>query len=202
MRLVYKGSLSSEDILKRRPEYHEFLDTLTSKGWEYHYAEMRGEAISNLKLKDTPYRFRPKMGGGGETDPMARQATGPWGGSGGDPRGGPAGGPRGTVTLEVDLPGERPPIEEIASIDALRVNISTKKQPRAVTIDLATDKINYVHPVLWEIDPEKPKVKELKQAREVRKIVRWLLDEKNLQIAEELNPDRFQELESVLDRKS
>jgi hypothetical protein len=186
MTLSYDGPLTLEDVLKHKPEYREFLEELEARNWRFHHAEIRGEAVLAAEFEDTPYRVMPKMGdsaghGGGG------MMTGPHG---------PV--PMGGHTVQIDLPKPGPQVQDVGDLETFTVNISTREHSRAVTVDLTSREIVYIHADLWDMDPEKPDIEDPEAVEDVAGIVTWLLEEQDLALSEDLDSGRFERIRKAL----
>jgi len=105
--------------------------------------------------------------------------------------------PRGgfTYTFTVDFGRGIPNalLKDVISLDRFVVNICSKDYPRGVTIDLIKNEITYVHESLWVSRGEGC----AEEARDVLKILQWLIDKKNYKLAVG-DGEKYRELVNLL----
>jgi hypothetical protein len=100
--------------------------------------------------------------------------------------------------VEVHIGTNLPELTEIPDILEFRINISTEHFPRAATIDLSKNLITYLHAAFWRYEKDSTK---LTEAIEVYQVAKWLIDEKKLNLHENLDITRYKELKSHLENK-
>jgi len=108
--------------------------------------------------------------------------------------------PRGGFTYSLTLDfGRAIPnalLKDIISLDRFVVNICSQDYPRGVTIDLTKNEVTYVHESLWVSRGEGC----TEEARNVLKILQWLIEEKKFKLAVG-DGKRYHELVTLLGEK-
>lgn len=103
-----------------------------------------------------------------------------------------------TYKLTVDFGRAIPDalLKDVISLDRFIVNICSRDYPRGVTIDLVKNEVTYVHESLWVSKGEGC----IDEARDVLKILQWLIDGKKFKLAVG-NGKRYRELVTLLGGK-
>lgn len=145
--------LALDDIIAHVDSARFFLDEVTQKSWKYLFIDGYGLAVMELEVGSSPYRFKLDE----------------------HPHGGF------TYAISVDF-GRRLPrmqIKDIVNLQRFTLNICSRQFSRAVTIDLTTNEITYVHDSLWTLKGKGC----YEEAKEVFEILNWLIEKKNFKLA-------------------
>ena len=109
--------------------------------------------------------------------------------------------PRGglTYTLTIDFGRAIPNavLKDIISLDRFIVNICSQHYPRGVTVDLTKNEVTYVHESLWVSKGEGCK----EEARDVLKMLQWLIEEKKFKLGMSDGEKYYRELVTLLGGK-
>ena len=147
-----------------------FIDELSERGWRYYFIDSHGKVALELGIDSAAYTFQTYE----------------------HPRGGFA------YALSMDF-GRRLPklqLKNIIDLDRFVLNICSKDYPRGVTIDLIKNEITYVHESLWVSKGEGC----TEEARDVLKILQWLIEEKEFKLAVG-DGEKYRELVNLLGEK-
>lgn len=169
--LKASGNVSSADILKFHPEIRFQLEDIARHGWEYLFIETRGTALAEIALHDSPYRISEAIQQGVDSGYVIEWAIGP----------------------------SLPEVKSVLKVETFKVHLGTKVLPRAVTVDLATGTVTYLHDSFWKWQPgwEKDE-RRLLEARAVYDICLWAMDVKKYKLDQSLSPQRYNEVSSFL----
>jgi hypothetical protein len=154
------------------PHVKAFVAELDKQGWRYLLIDAHGKVVMELELAAAPYNWQSYEA----------------------PRGGFA------YKLAFDFGRQLPRLilKRILGLDNCILNISSRDYARAVTVDLTKNEITYVHDALWVARGEGY----AREANEVLKILRWLVEEKHYQLAISGGVSYYQELTARLGGKS
>ena len=156
-----------DELLKLLPTAKAFFNELSKKGWRYLFIDGYGMGLWELEVPSSPYAFQVNE----------------------HPRGGFA------YKLAIDF-GRRLPkfrLKDIVNLQRFVVNISSQYYPRAVTIDLINNKITYVHESLWALRGKGCR----EEAKDVLKVLQWLIEEKKFKLEESGGTKKYQELTTI-----
>jgi hypothetical protein len=140
--------LTVNELREHAGAINEFLKELEMKSWRFLLIDSHGLVVMEMELEEASYVWKMYEA----------------------PRGGYA------YALSFDFGRRLPKLtpKRIVRLENCIFNICSAEFPRAVTIDLTTNEITYVHECLWV---QKGKGCH-KEACNVLKILRWLVEEK------------------------
>lgn len=159
----FLGKVSPEDVLNNFEEVKSLLNEVKSKGFKYLFIESEGRYFIEIDFSGQQCSIYP-------LDDLRLSKN-----------------PRLAITIET-MSEQIPEKVIIRELEKFKINISTEKINRAVSLDLAKGVILYVHEAFWDWndgwvnDEEK-----LSQAKKICEIVRWLLEEKKFKLDEGLD---------------
>ncbi|GAH61419.1 unnamed protein product, partial [marine sediment metagenome] len=144
---------------------------LSERGWRYYFIDGYGKVILEMGIDSSPYTWQTHE----------------------HPRGGF------TYTLSMDFGRRLPKLQLKSIIDLHRfiVNICSKDYPRGVTVDLTKNEVTYVHESLWVSKGEGC----TEGAKDVLKILQWLIEEKKFKFAIDGGEKYYRELVTLLGKK-
>jgi len=176
--LTSEGSIAAEDILKFHPELKTHTDAILKQGWSYACVEATGKAISRVTAESSRYW----LGAAPAFMKTARAMK-------------PGNIPTPEFGLVVYLGTGPPEVQAVPEVQSFLITISTKSLPAAVSVDIVKAIVTNIPFSFWnwEKDWESDK-KKLADAREIYKIVTWLVDDQEFKLAEVFKPERYQEL--------
>jgi hypothetical protein len=181
LNLASSGTIAPGDILKFHPELKAHTDGILAQGWSYTCVEATGKAISRVTAESSKYWL-------GAAPAFMRTASGTRIGV--------------TAAQEFGLVvylGTTPPeVQAVPEVKNFRITISTKTLLSAVSADMVNGVVtNIPYPFWnWERGWESDK-KKLSDAREIYKVVTWLVDAEKFKLAEVFKPERYQELVDI-----
>ncbi len=169
--LEAEKSIALDELLAHVSSAKKFLDELSAEGWKYHFIDGYGKVVFEFNLDSYPYNWQTYE----------------------HPRGGFA------YKLILDFERRLPKLQlvSIIRVDRFIVNILSKDYPRAVTVDLLKNEIVYVHDSLWVAGGDSC----YEEAKDVLKILVWLVDTKKFNITVSGGKDRYKELVTALGGK-
>ena len=175
--LTSKGAISQEDVLKFHPELKAYIDGILKQGWSYVCVEATGRATSEVTAEGSKYWL-------GAPPAFMRSAS---------PKVGTAA-PQ-EYGLTVYLGTAPPEVKAVPEVHNFLITISTKDFPSAVSADLVKRMVTNIHFSFWKWEKgwETDK-KKLSDAREIQKIVAWLVEVEKFKLADVFKPERYQEL--------
>jgi hypothetical protein len=144
------------------------LNELEKKGWRFLLIDAHGVVTMEMDIEDANYVWQ------------AYEA----------PRGGFA------YTLNFDF-GRRIPrlsLVQVVKLESCVINIRSQEYHRAVTVDLVTNEITYVHESLWEAKGKAVQ----KDACNVFEILKWLIEEKRFNFKEKDGKTHYQKLVKMM----
>jgi hypothetical protein len=175
--LMSKGPIAPEDILRFHPELMAHLDGILAQGWTYTCVEARGRAISTATAESSRYWL-------GAPPAFMRMAT---------PK-------TGTIApaefgLVVYFGTNPPEVQAVPDVLNFRITISTKILPSALSADVVKGVVTNIPSSFWNWQKEwESDKKKLSDAREVYKVVTWLVDVEKFKLADVFKQERYQEL--------
>jgi len=162
--------ITLDELRKNLPAATAFLDELSEMGRRYYFIDAYGRVLMELDIEATEYKW--------QTNEHAR------------------GGFAYNLFLDFGRRLPRVQLKEIISLDRFVVNICGKDHPRVVTVDLTKNEVTYVHDCLW-VAKGKGYTKE---AKDVLKILQWLIEEKKFKLAVSGGKKYYRELVALLER--
>jgi hypothetical protein len=175
--LTSKGSVAPEDVLKFHPELKARTDGILAQGWSYVCVEVTGRAISSVTAESSKYWLgAPPAFMRGVSPKTGTLAPAEFG-------------------LVVYLGTTLPEVQAVPEVQNFLITISTKNFPSAVSVDIVKGVVTNIHFSFWRWEKgwESDK-KKLSDAKEIYKIVSWLVDVEKFKLAEVFKPERYQEL--------
>ena len=163
--------ITLDELYTHLPTARAFLDELSKRGWRYYFIDGYGKVVMELKVDSSQYTWQTYE----------------------HPRGGFA------YNLSFDF-GRRLPklqLKSIIKVDRFVVNICSKDYPRGVTVDLTKNEVTYVHESLWVSKGDGC----TEEAKDVLKILQWLIEEKKFKLAVSGGEKYYRELATLLGRK-
>jgi len=175
--LTSKGSIAPEDVLRFHPELKARTDGILAQGWSYACVEVTGRATSSLTEENSKYWLG--------APPAFMRSVSP---------------KTGTLApaefgLVVYLGTTPPEVQAVPEVQSFLITISTKNFPSAVSVDIVKGIVTNIHFAFWRWEKgwESDK-KKLSDAKEIYKIVAWLVDVEKFKLADVFKPERYQEL--------
>jgi hypothetical protein len=166
LKIEFSGILTPEDVLKENPELKNILNEIKEKGWRYLFIHTSGKTAIEFDISNQPSKIIP---------------YGIWSGEG-------------NYTINIDI-GKNISEPKIKSVEEFRINISIKDLPRAVTIDIVKKLITYIDENFWNWKDEwTTDENKLSLATGVYEVVKWLIEEKKFELAENYNKERYTQL--------
>ena len=175
--MTSKGSIAPEDILKFHPELKSLTDGILAQGWSYACVEATGRATSKVTAESSKYWLG--------APPAFMRAASP---------------KTGTVApqefgLVVYLGTTPPEVEAVPEVESFLITVSTKSFPAAVSADIVKGIVTNIHFHFWRWEKGwESDTKKLSDAKEIHKIVTWLVDVEKFKLADVFKPERYQEL--------
>ncbi|MDP2916462.1 MAG: hypothetical protein Q8O16_00870 [Dehalococcoidia bacterium] len=163
--------ITVDELRTHLPSARAFLDEVTKKGRRYLFIDGFGEVLMEVDIEAAEYKWQTSE----------------------HPRGGFA------YSLSMDF-GRRLPkvrLKEIVNVDRFIVNICSKDYPRGVTVDLIKSEVTYVHDCLWVTKGKGCAA----EAKDVLKILKWLVEDKKFKLAADGGKRRYQQLVALLGGK-
>lgn len=163
--------ITFDELCSHVPHIKAFFDELDKKDFKYLLIDSHGRAVMEIDIEAASYIWQSYEA----------------------PRGGFA------YKLDFDF-GRRLPrmnLKSIISLENCIINIRTKDFPRGVTVDLIKNEITYVHDSLWVLKGEGCS----KEAREVLRVLNWLISDKKLKIAAPGGEKHYKELAALMGGK-
>ena len=162
--------LTLDELLTHLPAAKAFLDELSKKGWRYYFIDGYGKVQKEMEISSLPYTFQVEEH--------------------------PQGGFVYSISLDFGRYTPEALLKGIINLHRFIVNICSNTYPRGVTIDLTKNEVTSVHESLWV-----SKGKEDREgAKEVLKILQWLIEEKKFKLAVG-DGERYRELLTLLGDK-
>jgi len=163
--------ITLDELLTHLPTARAFLDELPEKGWRYYFIDGYGKLVMEIPIDQAAYSWQTYE----------------------HPRGGFA------YNLSMDFGRRLPKLQLKSIIDVYRfiVNICSKDYPRGVTIDLTKNEATYVHESLWVSKGEGC----TEEARDILKILQWLVEEKQFKLTVSGGERYYKELVTLLGQK-
>ena len=179
--LTSKGSIAPEDILKFYPELKAQTDDIIKQGWSYSCVEAIGTAISQVTAENSRYW----LGAAPAFMKTAREMK-------------PGKFPMPEFGLVVYLGTVPPEVQTVPEVQSFLITISSKGFPAAVSVDIVKGIVTNIHFSFWRWEKgwESDK-KKLSDAREIYRIVTWLVDVKKFKLVDVFKPERYQELAEI-----
>lgn len=175
--LTSSGTIAPDDVLKFHPELKAHTDGILAQGWTYVCVEAIGKATSALTATSSKYWL-------GAPPAFMRRAS---------PK-------TGTVApaefgLVVYLGTTSLEVQAVPEVQNFLITISTKTLPSAVSVDIVKGIVTNIPFIFWKWQKgwESDK-KKLSDAREIYKVVTYLVDVEKFKLADVFKPDRYQEL--------
>ena len=162
--------ITLDELLTHLPTAKAFLDELSKRGWRYYFIDGYGKVMLEMEVDSAAYTWQTHE----------------------HPRGGFA------YNLSMDF-GRRLPkvqLKSIINLDRFIVNICSKDYPRGVTVDLTKNEVTYVHDSLWVLKGEGC----TEEAKDVLKILQWLIEEKKFKLAVSGGEKYYRELVTLLEK--
>ncbi len=163
--------ITFDELLAHIPQVKAFLGELNKKGLRSLLIDAHGRVVMELEINSAPYSWQMYEA----------------------PRGGFA------YKLGFDFGRSLPKLslKRIVNLDNCILNICSRDFARAITVELVSNEITYVHDSLWVSKGEGC----AKEAQDVFKILRWLLEEKKLKLAVTGGVDYYRELVTLMGEK-
>ena len=173
--LVSSDRMVAADILQFHPEIEAKLKEINGQGWSYLFIETVASTRAIITLNKAKFKIVPIP----TYRPNSPEEN----------------------RIEFEIGTEVPRADSIPEVKEFRINICSKSFPRAVTLDLASGVVSYVHDPFWKWQrgDEKDETK-LNEAREVYEILRWLLDVKKYRLEQALDMRRYEELARLFNK--
>jgi len=160
-----------DELYANVPEIRAFFDELDKKKLRYLLIDSHGKVQMELAIEAAPYVWQSYEA----------------------PRGGFA------YKLDFDF-GRRLPrikLNKVLNVENCIINIRTADLVRGLTLDFIKKDISYVHESLWA----SKNAKSSKEARDVFKVLKWLVDVKRFKISAQGGSKRFKELATLMGGK-
>lgn len=160
--------ITLDELLTHLPTARAFLNELSEKGWRYYFIDGYGKVTLELGIDSAAYTWQIYE----------------------HPRGGFV------YNLSMDF-GRRLPklqLKRIIDLHSFIANICSQDYPRGVTIDLTKSEVTYVHESLWVLKGEGC----MEKAKDLLKILQWLIDEKRFKLAVSGGEKYYRELVTLL----
>ena len=156
--------ITFDELIKHFPATAAFFKELTKMGRHYYLIDGHGTVILEMDVAAAEYKWQTQE----------------------HPRGGFA------YNLLIDFGRQLPivNVKRIVSLDRFVVNICSKDYSRGITIDLKNNHITYVHDSLWSPTGNKM----TKDAKDVLKILQWLIEKKKFKLEMKGGPERYRKL--------
>ncbi|MEM3865532.1 MAG: hypothetical protein QW724_07080 [Nitrososphaerota archaeon] len=165
------GKAPFSEIVKMRPDVESLLAEIESKGWRHFYVDHEASLVGEIEFDNVEYQIVPWS-----------ILRGPYG-------------------MVIDIKWDFPQVTGI-ELEKLVYNIFTKNTfPRAVTIDVQKKSITYVNDVFWKWEDEWIKEESKKtRAIEIYDLLKWLIEEKEFQLSQEYDADKWRELSEKFEK--
>ncbi len=160
--------ITFDELYAHVPVVKDFIDELEKKNLKYLLIDSHGKAVMEILIEAAPYIWQSYEA----------------------PRGGFA------YKLDFDF-GRRLPrmgLKNVISLENCIVNIRTRDYPRGVTVDLIQKAVTYVHDSLWVSQGKGC----FKEAKEVHKILCWLIEDKKFTLAVSGGERYYRELSALM----
>ncbi|MEM2374409.1 MAG: hypothetical protein QXI11_08230 [Thermoproteota archaeon] len=165
------GKAPFSEIVKMRPDVESLLAEIESKGWRHFYVDHEASLVGEIEFDNVEYQIVPWS-----------ILRGPYG-------------------MVIDIKWGFPQVTGI-ELEKLVYNIfTTNTFPRAVTIDVQKKSITYVNDVFWKWEDEWIKEESKKtRAIEIYDLLKWLIEEKEFQLSQEYDADKWRELSEKFEK--